>query len=361
MTTLDQKLNHLAPHLPRSLVSEDCLSHICKLLRDIPDAITSCFGFECSLAAFESVADFGFHVSLPHGGDILAGLSSEYPLPDRLLRQQAWQQVVRFSQSWCELSSQLRLDVGHIWLMFDIRGTTVHEEIIPNVYLSPSLDTTVPGQRTYFRGLEDSIALLRGSDLPPPVRRSLDVCLTVLTDLEAASVGVSLSRKTDVLRLSIKGLAVERIALFLRAIRWNGPHDEACRALLPFGRCPHHMTLDVGEEIGPRLGVECYAGEPNHLTSWRDFLDDLVERTLCVPTKRDALLNWLHLSLSRKDPSPLPEQVVAVLWLHGLRAAAVLVPSVSHIKVSYEHGRPLEAKAYFGVVDRWRVQCESFS
>ena len=356
MTTLEQTLHGVSQYLPPALVSEECLSHIREVVRGLPDAIGGCFGFECSLSDVQPVADFGLQVkSFDRGGAILAGSSSEHPLPERLSSHPIWRRVRRLCEEWGEPDSPLQAHLRQIWLVFDTRGRKLDEDALPNIFVNPRVTPT--GDRAYLRSLERNIALLRGSDLPSPVHRSLDRCLALLTDgLHIAAMGVLLGRRSDVLRVCIEGVGAEQLPWFLESIKWNGPRDEACASLLPFGRCPNHVTLDVGEDIGPRLGVECFVGEPNQGPVCKQFLDDLVDRDLCLPAKRDALLGWTDSSFDRTGRAALPDRVLRSLWLQRLQASAVLVPSVGHIKLSFERGRPLEAKAYFGFVDRWRVE-----
>ena len=50
-----------------------------------------------------------------------------------------------------------------------------------------------------------------------------------------------------------------------------------------------------------------------------------------------------------------PEQLAPLSGLVGLPARGVLVPGLSHVKVSYQPDRPLEAKAYVAVNLRWKL------
>ena len=47
--------------------------------------------------------------------------------------------------------------------------------------------------------------------------------------------------------------------------------------------------------------------------------------------------------------------------LHGFRLSSIFVPHIDHLKVSYQPGRPLEAKAYIGLMLRWGVAWDALS
>jgi hypothetical protein len=91
--------------------------------------------------------------------------------------------------------------------------------------------------------------------------------------------------------------------------------------------------LDVGEEIGPALGLEVFRLDG----SWESPLDRLIEWKACLPEKRDPLLAW-----------PGRDRVL----LSGHRWSSYL-ERVLLIKIIHHPVEPLTAKAYLGFRSRF--------
>ena len=69
----------------------------------------------------------------------------------------------------------------------------------------------------------------------------------------------------------------------------------------------------------------------------------LVASGLCVPTKRaplDARGEWTH---EPDERYAAPEQLAPLSRVAGLPARGVFVAALSHVKVSYQPGRALQA------------------
>lgn len=350
MTTVGRTLRALTPLLPAALVSADTLSRIQSLVGDVPEALAGCCGFECSLADRTSTADFGIQVSSAAGGyDLLGGSMPQPRLPPRLLADPVWRRIGDFGHALSAGTTLMR----HVWLVFDLRGVAA-EAATPNVFLGQQLRSTEGQSEVDPSMLDRSISALRGSGLPPSVRRTLDSCRAALTaDMQIASVGVLLGRRTDALRVCIDGLMIDHLPTFLAAMRWDGPIDAACEVLSPFRARRHHVTVDVGATIGPRIGVECFVTHPDEALPCESFLRDLVDRQLCSAVKCEALVSWKDRPLNAECASIPAESVASRMRLHGITLHAIWVPTIFHIKLSYEAGRRFEAKAYFGIVRRW--------
>jgi hypothetical protein len=132
------------------------------------------------------------------------------------------------------------------------------------------------------------------------------------------------ARGAGEVRLEILGLDAEGI---LRYLRETAPHTlDAVSAVLPLFADTErlHVSLDIGEQISPRVGIE---GSYQRLhPGWRDLFDRLEAAGLCSPEKRDAVFAW-------------PGHDSFGTGLFCVRA-------LSHVKVVACSGRPPEAKVY---------------
>jgi hypothetical protein len=169
-----------------------------------------------------------------------------------------------------------------------------------------------------------------------------------------------LGRPTDAVRLVINDLPFDSLRTFLDRVGWPGASGEAHAALSPIARLaptPKMMlSLDVGPRIGPRVGLECSIPAGPEWSSGRaGFLEYLVAEGLCVPAKRAALVAWEGWAHEPDGDAASPEQLAPLSGLVGLPARGVFVPGLSHIKVSYQPDRPLEAKAYVAVHLHWKL------
>jgi hypothetical protein len=133
---------------------------------------------------------------------------------------------------------------------------------------------------------------------------------------------------------------------------------QVLKRYLPFvdSLCLH---LDIGERVFPTLGVEMlYDSEkspwdyqPAYEMRWKLFFDCLVADGLCLPSKRDALLDWPSRTVVRL---PLIEKLIAAASLEQTSRITsplpdgVLVTGLQHIKFSLSPTGEIIAKAYFG-------------
>jgi hypothetical protein len=118
------------------------------------------------------------------------------------------------------------------------------------------------------------------------------------------------------------------------------------------------LNIDVGETIGPKIGLECFFDgnrQPKREPRWGTFLDSLVRSGLCRAGKREALLKY---------PGYVDEKATDVTWPAALRRASRLlggrslstfVRSLHHVKIVYRLGEPLEAKAYLSGNHHWHT------
>jgi hypothetical protein len=156
-----------------------------------------------------------------------------------------------------------------------------------------------------------------------------------------------LPERGGALRLCVVGLSDGALLEYLRAVEWPGSASRlACalaRAARAMGACPAAaiLHLDIDDRVRARIGLEYVLARRPQMhreLAERALLDHLGDAGLCAPAKREALLQWPGWSIEA-----LPHE----LW------ESLIGRRVNHIKVMYEGGEPVEAKAYLCFTHRF--------
>jgi hypothetical protein len=108
-----------------------------------------------------------------------------------------------------------------------------------------------------------------------------------------------------------------------------------------------HLSLDVAEEVLPRIGIEgSFPRQPGREPRWQELLGRLASRGLCAAEKRTAVLTWPGYDSFWTAPAAWP------ITQRGARGYCVR--HLSHLKVACQPDGLTEAKAYlaFGPFER---------
>jgi len=243
-----------------------------------------------------------------------------------------------FLSSWSEPGGPLA-PVRSVWLEYDL-----DREEEP----SPILCVKLPAALDAGWLLGTLLPALRSG--PPATRQRA----LILTCLEAISGSARLlyvfdlrARGGDAVRLEIFGLEPGQMLRYLRRVAPGSVSAVAEAAPLFEGVERLHLSLDIGEEVLPRIGIEgSFPRQPKRESRWWELFDRLESRGLCSAGKRDAALAWPSYDSFWTAPEQWP---VAELGPGGS-----CVRSLSHVKVVCRPDREPEAKAYlvFGPLDR---------
>jgi hypothetical protein len=156
-------------------------------------------------------------------------------------------------------------------------------------------------------------------------------------------------RPTDRVRLCLTGIADSELPDYLSTIGWPGSPARLARLLARIAsrrRGTSHagvglLHLDVGDGVAGRLGLEYYFDRQPQLggrVAEEAFLHDLKQMELCTADKIRGLQQWPGYGFE-----PLPHEV----W------PSLVVRRVNHVKLVYEPGRPMAAKAYLYLSHRF--------
>lgn len=333
-SSIEDYLKVITPHLHPDLVSPEVLAHIQELepiLSSLSETI-----FECRLGSDLTQVDFSFY---------LPPLTK--PLPERFLASPVWRSFQDFYQEWINPTSNLHQEVKEIGMEFDLdKSPSVVP--IPCIFLELNRETTYP----FHKLIAEALGLLN-YPLSPLIESNLRLCTDFLPEgAKLAHFAVMLSRPGLGVRVNAIAIPPDQILNYLVKIGWNHPTEALSSLVSNLSEFVDYIVLafDVGETIYPRIGLECYlTKQPKYEPRWHLFLEDLVELGLCTPAKKDALLTWsgidqqkYHQEGNFRWESIFSQSIYSVYWR-----------TINHIKVVYQPGFSLKAKAYLASGHRW--------
>ena len=332
---------HARPHIPSGLLDGNTLRHLQDALPALPPAC-SIGAFECRLEAGARQVDL--EVCLREGGGGRASLAAGLPeFEDSTRGDPRWARTIEFLRSWCHPGSPLFDTVPVVWLELDVDESET-DSAVPFVVFTldpeaPFANGTMLTERTEG-ALLTGLNLLAGDELGHSSASTLRRCLLALpsgTRLLHAALRPTVDR--DLLRIILR-MEWRCLTAYLCHLGWRGSSTEQDAWLTR--TCPttlmSSINLDLADGVGPRIGIEYYfPTQPASDPRWRTVFDALVEVGACTEERRAQLEAW---------PSYGKEHEETGL----LRVERELL-----LKVVYEQGQPLRAKAYLSFAPRLNV------
>jgi hypothetical protein len=338
-----------------SLISPERFKDILAVARNFPGNLTSFLGFEIHLGDERQRADWAFAIS-GVGDDriVFENVLKQGNLPASFTQQPEWRQIALFSEAWSQSDSALKRNVKCFWLEFDMPDEK-SEVLIPSVFFGPEKMSKTRGQdplSQYTWLVNEALPLLRGQPLSDAVKAQTLHCIKRIPQgASLFQVGTMLSRSTNDVRLYINKIHPSRIIPYLKALGWSDVDGifETLIADVELKADRFVLSFDVTTNgIGPRIGLECSFEENlyHEETRWEGLLDYLVEKGVCLAQKRDALLQYPGVQHPDDFSGGVMKPFVSVSQHLDDIFSGSLVRYISHVKVVYVPGRPLEAKAY---------------
>lgn len=223
--------------------------------------------------------------------------------------------------------------VHSIWLEFDLDGDPgelpaplVCAKLFPDAELPWLIGSLFPA--------------LHGKPLTSEQQRLVRCCHEAIPDPAYLLYAFSLlARGDDAVRLEIFGLDPAGIGSYLERVAPGAVSWVRDAAELFDGVERIHLSLDLGEEVLPRIGIEgSFSRLPGREPRWGELFERLVGRGLCRPGKRDAALAWQGSESFWTAPAAWPAEAVG--------AGGFCFRKPSHVKVVCRPGREPEAKVY---------------
>lgn len=333
---IEDYLKILKPHLHPELVSPKALSHIHTLTQILPPF--SLGVLESRLGDKQSRVDFSIRC-----------FSKNFP--EKLRTDPVWRPLKKFFQEWSKPTSSLHQGVTDIWLEFDL-DEQASQVPVPCIFLTLNQNTINEASSL----IQQSLKLIN-YQIPAKLESNLRLCANSLPEsAKFIHFGAMLSRSTKGVRVDVAGINSCYLIDYLVAIGWKDTTDSLQSLISNLSNFVDriHLSFDVGDTILPRIGLECFLQkQPTNEYRWQLFLNHLVENGLCTPVKQNALLAWPGFSQKAFHPEISPNNFNWSELLLGYKMLSIVGRKISHIKIVYEPGIPVESKAYLAFGHNW--------
>lgn len=316
-SSLATTLDFAIPAPPSTLLAPAAYARARAVMARLPASMARCLYLECRLAPGPASDRVDVTVGI-------AAAESDLLRPADVGPDPVWNRLTAFARLWRQPGSGWRQRITRLWLEFDIGA-----EAAPGVFGELSEGEDPRAWREY-----------------PPALARCDELLPL--GAQVRYIGLFPTRGTSATRLCITGLANGAIASYLASIGWPGSTAalnrelDALRGAHSSGVGIVDIDVETTGEIGPVVGLEYLCqrdSQTRHVFAETPFVDVLVARGLCTAERRRALGDF-----PRSRYAVMPHE----LW------ESVLHQRVNHIKVTFEHDAPREAKAYLAVEHRPR-------
>jgi len=321
LPTLDRWLAVAESHLASALVAEPARSRLEATAHHPP--ADSLGVLEVRLAAGEPEVDLSVRLTQPDQARQMAGQLSPSRAQELLCRwaEGEWEQV------------------STLWLEFDLDREPADLPL-------PVLCAQLPPETDPLWLVDALLPVLHGRPLGAAQRETVLLCAREIPSPARLLYAFSLlSRGTAAVRLEILGLDAAKRMEYLGHVAPPTRATAATLAPLLEGAENPHLSFDidtVGDrgQVLPRIGLEgAFPRQPPREPRWAELLGRLVDRGLCSPAKRDALLAWPGHDSFWTAPDRWPVEA---------GVGGFCVRFLSHLKVVGQPGRPPQAKAYLG-------------
>jgi hypothetical protein len=347
MPTLADSIQVLIPNLSPTLVSETSANKLIDMARTLPPIVNGMI--ECRLGKENLEADLSQHILIDNKEpDILMRHIINSGLSDIPI----WLRVHEFCLQWQEQSSLIHGVVDGIGFEMDA-DACCRQPRLPSFFLR--LKKEGPSAEEKHSALEEGLQILLGRLGPFPWQDVLHRCFT-FSKARLIYIGVMLARNTDALRVEFIPQSTESIIPLLKYIGWSWDESNLKALIDQLKRMGAYINLlhvDIASTALPKIGLSCLCGVgPDRKPDWSSLLDHLVEAGLCLPNKRDGVLDWDGFADPTSSNVPWPDNIIAQSLLKP-NHLSIFERDISHIKVVYQPGMPLETKAYLRFGHRW--------
>jgi hypothetical protein len=288
--------------------------------------------------------------------EALANLIREKVLPTEFISNLEWQNTCNFVLEWANRGSILYHNVLGMWFEFDMVENSP-ETPVPCIFLH-----TIPLRITKEEDTEKihwltkrALPLVTGKEIPEKIEQNLFQAIQQLPkNALIMDAGVMLSRPTVGVRLIIAKIHPDQIVPYLTKLGWSEENEQLPVLLKELQqnvtRIVLHITI-TENGIDQKIGLECsFASDRYHLeTGWSSFFNYLVKKGLCLPEKKDALLQFTGVEQEDTKRDFNTTMYRPTVKIENDDFSGALVRYISHIKLVYEPNHELYAKAYPGV------------
>ena len=349
-------LRLIESHIPEKLISSQNYSEIKNVTRYFTGGLTSFFGFEKRLMNPDAPSDYLIAVSALKGErNALIHLLENEKLPHAVLHKSEWKQLHRFALSWANPKSEIHENVLGVWLEFDIADVS-SEISIPSVFLQtvPLRIDSPADVKNCTWVTRNAIPCLEGKPVSEKLEKYfLEIVQKLPKGASVFHVASMLSRKTEGMRVVIKRIHPDDIVPYLKTIGWTDKENglsQLIKELKEFVDCIR-LHINISDHVDLKVGLECFISPEkyNQENGWTDFLTYLVKKGLCQPELRSSLLEFTGVEQENPADTFSLDSYLPSVKIPDTEFSKALVRYISHVKISYEPKKTIEAKAYTGV------------
>lgn len=335
--SLENLLNVLETRIHPGLISAKSFASIRAVGRLLPNGITYGLGFETRLTDPLGDVDLILRPLAPEGLEIIAGLGTKQSIPVFFAEDRNWLSLRNLCCDWGTPGSPLHDHTFCLWIEID-------SEQLKQAAPSPSLVFVQLQRPSCLPEVYEPIAQalymsLKGCALPPAIEEVLLRCVKLMPKKGLMTLfGLPIARPSEAVRVVVGEVEPDQIPEYVSSAGWKGNSkfmESVIFALVGYAD-RHSINFDLDRQGIGRIGIEFGIPQEHSATSdprWESLLDFLLSQGWLRREKRDALLAWpKHLTL-----------------MHNTKPI-LLRRFISHIKLGFEAGRRVTAKAYIGLV-----------
>jgi hypothetical protein len=312
----------LEPKLTEPLFDPETVGRLHRLAKTLPGECQATL--EVRLAPGAAPIDLSLRLRAPEQASAMAAR-----LPSSSIR--------KFLSRWSEVGGPLA-PVRSVWLEFDL------DQEAP----SPVVCAKLPADADSGWLIGTLLPALQGDSLSAGQSDLILACLGALPDSARLLYVFSLrARGTEAVRLEIFGMEPSLMLAYLQSVASGMVPAVTDITPLFEGVERLHLSLDVAEEVLPRIGIEgSFPRQPGREPRWKELFGRLELHGLCSSGKREAALAWPGYDSFWTAPEQWP--------IAGIEPEGFCVRALSHVKVVCRPDCEPEAKAYlvFGPLDR---------
>ena len=360
--TLKDTVKIIDSYMDKNLISSDNFTHIYNIANLLPNIpLTSNIGFECYLDDNTKRTDFFASFDVSNINKILDNKHISFiekpatPI-DNI--------IGRFLNRCIDSKYSLRKNIENIWFEYDC-GFEQHQKIPqPSIFFATDYDeennstTAVVSADNWIS--DEAIELLLGNSLSKQIKQRLLTCFQCLPEkAKIFQIGIMLPRKneSETIRLCVEGLKKDQTQKYLEDVGYSKNDCRLSSILLELSDLVDVIKLNFAidkKNILPKIGFECcIAEQPNNSHRWNTFFDYLIKNKLCSFEKAEAILSWSGYIEKDSYEALCPESILNAATLVEDKYKSTIVRLVHHVKVVYEPGNSLQAKAYLWFGHRW--------
>jgi len=351
-----QYLKSIESFIPEKIISQQNFTEIKNLAQHLTGNLTSFFGFESRLTSTNARSDYLIAVSSKKGErEALLNLIKNGSLPDKYLDKQEWKNVGVFTEKWADPASIFYNNILGLWLEFDTADKDV-EIPVPSIFLQ-TIPLRIDNEKDTDKVkwvTRNAIPTLTGQQVSEKLEAKFCDALKKLPDGSSVfHVASMLSRNTEGMRIVVKRIKPEDVVPYLDSLGWTDQNNglkDLIDKIKKYSNCIR-LHINITDIIDPKIGIECFISPDQYhkKQGWDEFFDHLVEKGICLPNMKNAVLDFPGVTQEDSSNEFNFETYQPSVKLPDNNFSKAIVRYISHIKINYKPGYPIEAKAYTGV------------